>query len=132
MTKTEDMTPRDAARRLGIRLDTVYALVWTGRLAAHKSDCRWRIAASAVEGCLDNARGGRVGVPNGTILDDLQLLTIPEASALLRFKESTLRSWVFQRKINYLKISNRVFIRRSDIEALIVASVVPAVKEPYE
>jgi excisionase family DNA binding protein len=54
------------------------------------------------------------------------LLTIEESSALIRLKPSTLRDWLLKRKIPYVKLGRRVFIRRSDIEALISASVVSA------
>lgn len=54
------------------------------------------------------------------------LLTLPEAVPMLRVKVSTLRSWVLHRKIPYVKLGGRVFLRRSDLEALIAASVVPA------
>ena len=54
------------------------------------------------------------------------LLTLPEAAPVLRVKVSTLRSWVLHRKIPYVKLlGGRVFLRRSDCESLITASVVP-------
>jgi excisionase family DNA binding protein len=55
-----------------------------------------------------------------------ELLTLPEASALLRLELSTLRAWVLRRKIPYCKVGRLVRIRRADVDALIVASVVPA------
>jgi excisionase family DNA binding protein len=54
------------------------------------------------------------------------LLTLPEASGLLRLKTSTLRAWVLRRKIPYVKVGRLVRVRRSDIEVLIAASLVPA------
>jgi excisionase family DNA binding protein len=54
------------------------------------------------------------------------LLTIAEASTALRLQPSTLRSWILKRKIAHVKLGSRVFIRRSDIDALISRSVVPA------
>ncbi len=54
------------------------------------------------------------------------LLTIPEASGLIRLKESTLRDWVLHQRIPHVKLGRRVFFRRSDIDALIAASLVPA------
>jgi excisionase family DNA binding protein len=53
------------------------------------------------------------------------LLNVPETAALLRLKTSTIRAWVCQRKIPYVKLGRLVRIRRSDIEALIAKSVVP-------
>jgi excisionase family DNA binding protein len=57
---------------------------------------------------------------------DSDLLTVPETAALLRLKPSTIRSWVCQRRISYVKLGRLVRIRRSDVEALIAGSVVPA------
>jgi excisionase family DNA binding protein len=43
------MTPRAAAQLLGVRLDSIYPLIWAGKLAAQKVDGRWRIPSHAVE-----------------------------------------------------------------------------------
>jgi excisionase family DNA binding protein len=56
-----------------------------------------------------------------------ELLTLSEASALLRIRVSTLRAWRTQRsKLPFVKLGGRVFVRRSDAEALIARSIVPA------
>jgi excisionase family DNA binding protein len=47
-----DLSPREAAERLCVRLDSLYALIWAGKLAAHKLDGRWRIPVGAVEARL--------------------------------------------------------------------------------
>lgn len=60
---------------------------------------------------------------------DSDLLTVPEAAALLRLKPSTIRAWVCQRRIPYVKLGRLVRIRRSDAEAVIQSSVVPAEDE---
>jgi excisionase family DNA binding protein len=57
-----------------------------------------------------------------------ELLTLPEASALLRLKTSTLRAWVLRRQIPYCKVGRLVRVRRADVERLIEASIVPARK----
>ncbi len=58
------------------------------------------------------------------------LLTLAEAARVLRVKVSTLRAWVLRRKIPYVKLlGGRVFIRRSDCEGLIMASLVPPQKD---
>ena len=54
------------------------------------------------------------------------LLTVPESAALLRLKPSTVRAWILHRRIAHIKLGGRVFLRKSDCEALIAASVVPA------
>jgi excisionase family DNA binding protein len=54
------------------------------------------------------------------------LLTIPEASAMLRLKQSTIRDWLLHKRIPRVKLGSRVFLRRSDIESLIAQSLVPS------
>ena len=58
--------------------------------------------------------------------DDRELLTVPEAAGLLRLKTSTVRSWVLQRRIPFVKLGRLVRIRKTDCFALIDASLVPA------
>jgi excisionase family DNA binding protein len=61
---------------------------------------------------------------------DSDLLTVPEAATLLRLKTSTIRAWMGQHRISYVKLGRRlVRIRRGDVEALIAESVVPAPAE---
>jgi hypothetical protein len=48
MRKTKQMSPREVAGTLGLRLDSVYALLWAGRLPGNKRDGRWYVAADAV------------------------------------------------------------------------------------
>ena len=55
-----------------------------------------------------------------------ELMTIPEAAALLRLRPSTLRAWVLRRKLPYCKVGRLVRIRRCDVDALLAASLVPA------
>ena len=55
-----------------------------------------------------------------------ELLTVAEAGAVLRLQPSTVRSWILKRRIPFVKLGSRVFLRRSDCEALIAASIVPA------
>jgi len=51
-----DLSAVEAARKLGVGLDYVYSLIWTGKLEASKVGGRWRVSASAVEARL-NRRG---------------------------------------------------------------------------
>jgi excisionase family DNA binding protein len=46
--KDKHLSAVEAARRLGIGLDYLYSLLWTGKLKAHKVGKRWRIPAEAV------------------------------------------------------------------------------------
>ena len=55
-----------------------------------------------------------------------ELLTVSEASAILRLKPSTIRSWLLKKKVTSVKLGGRVFIRNRDCLALIEAGVVPA------
>ena len=62
--RIEKLTPREAARRLRIRLDLTYALIWAGKLEARKQEGRWLIPASAVEARLrkrQEVRDGKTG-----------------------------------------------------------------------
>ena len=54
------------------------------------------------------------------------LLTIPEAAALLRLKVSTIRAWTQKRRLPFVRLGRRVFIRRSDVQTMIQANLVPA------
>jgi excisionase family DNA binding protein len=42
------VTPREAAQLLGVRLDTIYGLIWAGKLQAEKKDGRWLISVAAI------------------------------------------------------------------------------------
>jgi excisionase family DNA binding protein len=57
--RTQEVTPREMARRLGIRLDTTYGIIWAGRIAANKRDGRWLIPGEAVE-ALARQREARI------------------------------------------------------------------------
>lgn len=54
------------------------------------------------------------------------LLTLAEAAIRLRLKVSTLRDWILKRRLPYVKVGRLIRIRRSDLEALIAANLVPA------
>jgi predicted site-specific integrase-resolvase len=43
------LSPRQAAHALGIRLDSLYALLWAGKITAEKRDGRWRVCAESVD-----------------------------------------------------------------------------------
>ena len=55
-----------------------------------------------------------------------ELLTIPEASEVLRLKPSTVRSWILKGRIPFVKLGCRVFLRMEDLLALIDAGLKPA------
>ena len=54
------------------------------------------------------------------------LLTIGEAAGVLRLKASTVRAWLLQRRLPFVKLGRRVFLRRADLQELVAASVIPA------
>jgi excisionase family DNA binding protein len=61
---------------------------------------------------------------------DAILLTVRETASVLRLSQSAIRSWILQKKIPYIKLQNKaVRIRRSDLDALIAASLVTAQQE---
>lgn len=53
-----------------------------------------------------------------------ELLTVSEAGEKLRLQESTIRAWILRRKIPFVRLGRRVFIRHTDCEQLINAGVV--------
>ena len=54
------------------------------------------------------------------------LLTVAEASEVLRLKPSTVRSWLLKRRLAFVKLGGRVFIRHEDCLAVIEAGLMPA------
>lgn len=52
MTKEKELSAVEAARRLGVGLDYLYSLLWTGKLTGRKQGKRWHIPADAVEARL--------------------------------------------------------------------------------
>jgi excisionase family DNA binding protein len=57
MKTQASLSPREAAQRLGISLNAVYALIWAGKISAEQRQNRWYISGAAVEERL--ARNGR-------------------------------------------------------------------------
>jgi excisionase family DNA binding protein len=53
-----------------------------------------------------------------------QLLNVIQTAAMLGMKESTIRSWILDRRIPFVRMGRRVFVRRIDVEQLIEANVV--------
>ncbi len=59
-------------------------------------------------------------------MDSSDLLTAAESASYLRYKQSTIRAWIWKKKITYMKVGGKVFLRRCDLDSLIKNSVVPA------
>lgn len=53
-----------------------------------------------------------------------KLLNVRETAGFLGLKESTIRSWILNRRIKYVKMGSRVFVRLSDAQQVIDSSVV--------
>jgi excisionase family DNA binding protein len=56
MKQEKELGAIEAARRLGVGLDYLYSLLWTGKLLGRKVGKKWRIPADAVEARLKAAR----------------------------------------------------------------------------
>lgn len=56
------------------------------------------------------------------------LRTIPDAADRLSLETSTIRSWVWQRRIESVRIGRAVRIRQSVIDAVIEKGTIPADK----
>ena len=57
MTKPDaEISAIEAARRLGVGLDYLYGLIWTGKLAGRKVHKRWRVSVASVESRLEALR----------------------------------------------------------------------------
>jgi excisionase family DNA binding protein len=54
------------------------------------------------------------------------LLSVDESATFLKLKSSTIRDWILKRRIPFVRLGRRVFLRRLDLETLIANSVVPA------
>lgn len=57
MTKEKKLSAVEAARRLGVGLDYLYGLLWTGKLQGQKVGRRWYIPTPAVEARLKARQG---------------------------------------------------------------------------
>jgi excisionase family DNA binding protein len=49
---SEKISAIQAARILGVGLDYLYSLIWTGKLEGRKSGNRWRVSISSVQARL--------------------------------------------------------------------------------
>jgi excisionase family DNA binding protein len=58
-----------------------------------------------------------------------ELLSVDESAMLLHLRVSTVRAWILARRIPFVKLGRRVFLRRQDLNALIARSVIPASPE---
>ena len=64
-------------------------------------------------------------------MEYLQLMNLGEAAKELRLSVYTLRAWVYQRRIPFVRLGRRILLRREDIEKLVNKNLVES-KEPRE
>jgi len=65
MTDRGSVSPRDAAQRIGVRLDTLYQKIWAGKLPANKVNGRWRIPKAAFETLVQRKQKSSQPSPEG-------------------------------------------------------------------
>lgn len=65
-------------------------------------------------------------VEQGKQQNESGLMDVRETAGFLRLKVSTIRAWMLKRRIPYVKLGGRVFVRKVDAEALITANTKPA------
>lgn len=55
-----------------------------------------------------------------------QLLSVSEAAALLNIQPDTLRHWLCDRRLPFVKVGGRTMLKRPDLEGFIEAQTIPA------
>jgi len=58
------------------------------------------------------------------------LINIDDAARFLGLQPSTLRRWIYEKRIGYVKLGRRVLFRKEVIEQLIRDSEKPALRTP--
>ena len=59
-----------------------------------------------------------------------RLLTVAETAEALRMRVSTIRAWVFKRKLNSFRIGRAVRISAEEVERIVHDGLVPAAGSP--
>jgi len=54
------------------------------------------------------------------------LLDVEEGAQYCHIKSTTMRDWIYKGRVPFVKLGRRVFLRKQDLERLIVESLVPA------
>jgi len=63
---------------------------------------------------------------SGPLQQDRQLLTVEDAAAYLDISPGTLRNWLSERRITYVKVGRLTRVRRSVLDAYIEQNTVKA------
>lgn len=58
-----------------------------------------------------------------------RLLRVPEVAEALAVKPGTIRSWIASRRLPVVRLGRAVRVRLEDVEAIIAAGTVPALRE---
>ncbi len=53
-----------------------------------------------------------------------QLLSVEEAAGFLRLSKHTIRAWISQRKLPFVKLGGRVLFRQDDLNSFINSNLV--------
>ena len=61
--------------------------------------------------------------------DDVQLLSVREASSRLAISVFTLREWLRQGRLPYIRLGRRVLLRHADVEEVVVQHLVAAIPQ---
>jgi len=56
----------------------------------------------------------------------LDLLNLPEGARELKISVHTMRAWVFQKRIPFVRLGRRILFRRSDLEDFVKRNLVEA------
>ena len=57
------------------------------------------------------------------------LLSVPEAAEALGVQPATIRSWIYRRRVVYVRVGRSVRVPESEIARIITAGTVPALPE---
>lgn len=49
------------------------------------------------------------------MINDIEIITLPETAKILRVSQVTMRKWVRQGRLPHLKLGSRVMLRKKDI-----------------
>jgi excisionase family DNA binding protein len=74
----------------------------------------------------DNLSLQAINSAEANLMDQSDLMDVPRAAKMLNIKESTLRAWIYRRKIAFVRLNGDggIRFRRSDVEKLIHDSLV--------
>jgi len=57
------------------------------------------------------------------------MLTVKECAGALGLTEATIRAWIYQRRLAYVKLGRSVRIPRDQIDKLLLENMIPAARQ---